>query len=430
VLNWNLSGLKQYLNAYMNYLGQKFSHLHFEMPDVIWDGNFTVELAKSKADLEAVFRLQHESYVSRGLMRPDSSGLRCTVFHFLPQTNHVVIKFKGKVVGSVTLIADSPLGIPADKFFTSEIDQSRKKGQKLVELSSFVVDRSFKSASKGLIHLLMKFSFNYVRRFMGATELIVTVHPTQIEMFCANWYFQQKSEVIKFHSSKSALTALMTHSLDRRNRRFFIRSFPSRDISKNAAMFIWKRDFRFQYPLRGAGQVVHPMMTPELLRYFFIEKTNLYEDLDLSTRQIFLEMYLQFFGESEIEKFLNMERELTLREFRLPVSARVAVKAESQFYFGRIRDLTSSGCFMELPYEIKNTEKFLNLSFKIGETEVRVNAKPLWRNTNQQLRYKHGYGIQFETPIENLQEEIKNWLPAKQNMMSDRLDLMKRARNL
>ncbi len=399
--------------SYAHFWGQKISHIGYVIPELVWDSNFVIEIARSQEDLEAIFRLQHESFLARGLMKPQASGLRCTIYHFLPQTNHIVIKYKGLLIASMTLVADSPLGLPAEKYFTDEINQLRKTGEETVELSSFVVEKGFQGWSEALAHLLMKYALTYVKKFMASEQVILNVHPYVAKSFCKNWYFRKKSDVIRFHSAKSAQTVLLARALDEKSNKYFNRSFSSPQHGKNSAAFISLEDSRFRYPGTSEGQIMHPVMTPNLLQYFFLQRTNLYEDLDLATRQVFLEMYLQFFGEEEIEIFLNLERDMTLKEFRIPVSSKAAVQVGQQVLLGRVRDVTARGCFVEVPNEILGRHTSLSLSFKLGSAQVRVSGRTSWQNNQLQLRYGHGYGVRFDQQIQEVQSEIRNWLPLR-----------------
>ncbi len=408
-----LNGISEALKSYAHFWSQRMSHIGYLIPDLVWDSNFVIEIARTQEDLEAIFRLQHESYLSRGLMKPQASGLRCTIYHFLPQTNHIVVKYKNLLIASMTLVADSPLGLPAEKYFTDEINQLRKTGEETVELSSFVVEKGFQGWSEALAHLLMKYALNYVKKYMGSEQVILNVHPQVAKSFCKNWYFRKKSEVIRFHSAKSAQTVLLARALDGKSQNYFSRSFSSLQHSKNTAAFIALEDSRFRYPGTSEGQIMHPVMTPDLLQYFFLKRTNLYEDLDLATRQIFLEMYLQFFGEGEIEIFLNLERDMTLKEFRIPISSRAAVQVGQQVLLGRVRDVTARGCFVEVPNEILGRHTSLSLSFKLGAAQVRVSGRTSWQNNQLQLRYGHGYGVRFDQQIQEVQSEIRNWLPLR-----------------
>ena len=248
---------------------------------------------------------------------------------------------------------------------------------------------------------------------MASRQVIISAHPSIAKSYCRNWYFSVKSEVIRFHSAKSAQTVLLMHSLEDQSSEYFLRSFPSKDARKNSAAFINNDDDRFIYPVGSEGQVAHPVMTPDLLQYFFLQRTSLYEDLDLTTRQIFLEMFLQFFGEQEIERFLNLERDLSLKEFRIPISSRVAIQVGHQVFLGRVRDVTARGCFVEVPHEVLGVHTSLSLSFKLGDSQVRVEGRTSWQNNQQQLRYGHGYGVCFDQQLEEVQSEIRNWLPSK-----------------
>lgn len=67
------------------------------------DQNFTVEIARSKADLESAYKLLHDSYVGCKLMSPHQSGLRCNLYTFLPHTTVIVAKLNGETVGTVSL---------------------------------------------------------------------------------------------------------------------------------------------------------------------------------------------------------------------------------------------------------------------------------------------------------------------------------------
>ncbi len=408
-----LNGLKETFKAYGHFCSQKMNHINFSIPELVWDQHFVIEIAKTQEDLEAIFRMQYESYLSRGLMKAQTSGLRCTIYHFLPQTNHIIVKYKGLVVASMTLVADSPLGLPAEKYFTDEINQLRKTGQETVEFSSLVVENGFKGWSEALTYLLIKYAINYVKKHMASSQVVINVHPSMVKSFCRNWYFRQKSEVVKFHSAKSAQTVLLAHFLDAKNENYFFRSFSTSHYSKNSATFISAHDSRFVYPALREGHIVHPVMTPELLRYFFLQRTNLYEDLDLTSRQIFLEMYLQFFGEEEIERFLNLERDITLKEYRIPVSSRAAVQVGQEVLLGRVRDVTARGCFVEVPFNTLGRHTSLSLSFKLGESQVRVSGRTSWQNNQQQLRYGHGYGVRFDQKIQEVQSEIRNCLPLR-----------------
>ena len=68
----------------------------------------TFKIAETREELEACFRLLHDTYVRRGFMQPDPSGLRVTIYHALPTTTTLCAKYDGKVVGTLSLFNGRP----------------------------------------------------------------------------------------------------------------------------------------------------------------------------------------------------------------------------------------------------------------------------------------------------------------------------------
>ena len=86
----------------------------------------TLKLAETQEELEACFKLLHDAYVSAGFMTPDESGMRVTIYHALPTTTTLLAKYDDRVVGTLSLIRESPLGFPLQKIF--DIEAIRQAG--------------------------------------------------------------------------------------------------------------------------------------------------------------------------------------------------------------------------------------------------------------------------------------------------------------
>ncbi len=78
-------------------------------------------LAIDRDTLEQAFRLQHDQYVAQGYMDPHPTGLRLNIHSALPSTRVFVAKADGRVVGTMTLIVDSQLGLPMDQIYAEAI---------------------------------------------------------------------------------------------------------------------------------------------------------------------------------------------------------------------------------------------------------------------------------------------------------------------
>ena len=98
-------------------------------------------LATTIADFEGAFRLAHDRYVWRRYMPPQPSGRRLGVHHVLPSTKVVVAKAEGRVVGTITVVEDSCLGLPMDEAFGGELGLLRERVRRLAEGASLAAGR-------------------------------------------------------------------------------------------------------------------------------------------------------------------------------------------------------------------------------------------------------------------------------------------------
>lgn len=63
-----------------------------------------------------------------------------SLYNALPSTTTFIAKQAGRVVATVTLIPDSPLGIPMDKIYKNEVDALRGQGRRVSEASQLAID--------------------------------------------------------------------------------------------------------------------------------------------------------------------------------------------------------------------------------------------------------------------------------------------------
>lgn len=133
----------------------------------------TVEVARSTADYLAAFRLVHDSYVARGWIEPSPDGLWINSHQLLPQSTVFVLKRQGEVRGTVTLVEDSPLGLPIDETFGGETQSLRRADRHLGEIASLAVSPAERSS--GLVLLLVVSMWCYAEKRTAVTDLVVAV---------------------------------------------------------------------------------------------------------------------------------------------------------------------------------------------------------------------------------------------------------------
>ncbi|MBI3323715.1 MAG: hypothetical protein HYZ92_00350 [Candidatus Omnitrophica bacterium] len=137
-------------------------------------------------ELKSAMRLVYREYLRRGYVNPNPHQLKISVFHALPETTtFVAVHQRLGVIGTTTLILDSPLGLPMDEVYKRELDQMRQR-HRLAEISMLTLDHDFFGrgvlptlhAHKMILMLrLFKVMFDYLRTCTGTTELVACFNP-------------------------------------------------------------------------------------------------------------------------------------------------------------------------------------------------------------------------------------------------------------
>ena len=135
-----------------------------------------IEQARTFDDLQQAYRLVHDVYVETGYMHPDHSGLRLRMFETSPDEATFVAKVGQRVVGVVSIAADSPeLGLPSDGCFKKELDALRATSGRLSEMTNQVVTPDYRKS--GIATELMRCAAAHVIRGKF-DEAIATISPS------------------------------------------------------------------------------------------------------------------------------------------------------------------------------------------------------------------------------------------------------------
>lgn len=89
----------------------------------------------------ATFELVYRRYVEDQLIQPNGWGLRVTPWQLLPRTNIFAAIENRRVICTVTLVADSSLGLPMERVYGAEIRARRRQGLYLGEVSCLAFER-------------------------------------------------------------------------------------------------------------------------------------------------------------------------------------------------------------------------------------------------------------------------------------------------
>jgi hypothetical protein len=252
--------------------------LELELPEEL-----EFRVARTLSELEQSFSLLHAAYLETGLLRvAHPSGLRTTAYHALPSTTTLIACWKDEVVGTLSVIRDSPFGLPMESAF--DVSELRRRGLSLCEVSSLAIAPRFRKKGR-LLFPLVKYLMLYTRDHLGINRQLLVTHPFDADLYGAIAMAQplsnQRVEHYDFANGAPAVASVI--DLDR-FRHDLQAAFAGAPAKRNYFRFLYETEHRhFVLPERSGHAISDPGMTPLLLDHFFNVKTDTFALLD--TRQ-------------------------------------------------------------------------------------------------------------------------------------------------
>ncbi len=264
------------------------------------DARLEFGIAKTRSELAACFQVLHDSYVASGYMLPAPSGMRVTMYHALPTTTTLYAKFDGVVVGTMSLVREGIFGFPLQSAF--DLSAIRARGGNIAEISALAIKPSFRKTGGSVLFPLMKFMYEYCRTYFDTRHLIIAVNPKMIELYEALLFFERLSErpVDRYAFANGAPAVGATLDLQNAGE-LFASEYNGRSPRKNLYKYFTETSIsNIKWPRRMLHLTNDPVMTVDLLDYFFNQRTAVFAGLD--SRQ--LELLRSIYSEAEFVAIL------------------------------------------------------------------------------------------------------------------------------
>jgi GNAT superfamily N-acetyltransferase len=144
-----------------------------------------VKIAATSAELDALFRGRHATYVEKGGYMPATHDKRIyDRFDAFPSTVNFVAYADGKLVGGVRVMRDDGAGTHADDYF--DFGPYLPARAVVGSGSQLWVDPAFRGRGH-VVPMLMNLSFYYLAA-QGVTHMVATVNPEVEDRFFACGY--------------------------------------------------------------------------------------------------------------------------------------------------------------------------------------------------------------------------------------------------
>jgi len=257
------------------------------------DQQLQLSVAQTREDLEGCFRLLHDAYVASGFMKPHPSGMRITKYHALPTTTTLCAKYGDRVVGTISMIREGVFGFPLQSIF--DLDNVRAAGGKIAEISALAVHPDFRKTGGAILFPLMKLMYEYSTKYFDTRHLVIAVNPDKIELYESLLFFKRLNEKVvdnyDFANGAPAVGATLDLSSAAD---LFERVYGRRAPRKNLHYYFVKLVLaNIRLPQRRYFTTNDPVLTPEILDYFFNQRSDVFAELDDRPKALLWSIYDQ-----------------------------------------------------------------------------------------------------------------------------------------
>ncbi len=239
----------------------------------IW---LSMKVAEKKEELESSYKLLYDVYLEKGYMDEQPHGMRISIYNALPHTITFLALDSSdrgnKIIGTISLIMDSSLGLPMEEVFKEEIKLLRNSCLKIAEVSGLAVDTNYRyeRVFMYLNQFLVAFAL-----FVGVTDLVITVNPKHVNFYNNILFFKPMGPERRYSKVKGAPAVPMHLNLKETEEK--IKSLYSyNDFDASLYTFFFTRT-HFVLQEKNNGNFSKEIMTPETLSYFFVEKTDIFK---------------------------------------------------------------------------------------------------------------------------------------------------------
>jgi hypothetical protein len=253
--------------------------------------DFQIKLAESQLEIEGALQILHDEYVRNGLMKLHSSCLALTTYHALPHTYLLVAKCGDDVVGTMTLICDSNYGLPIERFYS--LKPFRKFNAQLLEMSHLAISQEYRQNGGKILWPLLKFAAAFARNLLQADYIFCAVEPHNLDFF-ENILLLERIEnrVIENYQFFNGARAIGLFADVRQTANKIEQLYSGKHSQTNLSSYLQKSDFTAtKLPDSKEFDVTKPFLDRELIRYFFSERTNLFDSLPEYDKSILNNLY-------------------------------------------------------------------------------------------------------------------------------------------
>jgi hypothetical protein len=348
------------------------------------DEDIQFKLVGTTDEFMGAIRVLHDSYVERRFMDRDPQGIRLTPYHLLPNTLTAVAVQKGRVVATMSIIRDNPLGLPMDKIF--DLSTLRQNGEILCEVSALAIHPDYRGNGGKLLHSLIRFLWRYAYESFGIDRYVIAVNPSMAELYEAFYLFESLpvNNIVNQYDFVKGAPAVALSLPTMTSYDLIKKVYSKAPLERNLYQFMQLSHHKTEvYPHSEYYKVAHSIVSSEFIRDLRSIIPDLHARFSEETKRLLANQW-------GVDTFEEIGTETVQRQ-RFAVTSILSPPNSTQGKSSPIKvlDVSRSGLklFIGKHQEMAETTRILKIP--LGPSIIsQIVAAPVWKNEAGTAGYK------------------------------------------
>lgn len=166
-----------------------------------------IRIARNKDEVHRANQLIAETYVREGFWQEGEDHVATDKWLNTPHRTVILVIDKQKqnqneIIGTVSIVKDSPDGLPADGFQPQTINRFRSNGETLAQVTSLAFKKG-QSQQQKLVLFLFKYALQFVLYYTRIERLLSLCNPRHARFYSMALGFQMLGQAVYYPYAKA-----------------------------------------------------------------------------------------------------------------------------------------------------------------------------------------------------------------------------------
>lgn len=404
------------INACPNFLAFPFVRRMIKLKyDPLKEISF--KIATSRQEYEQAFSIVYERYDKLDYIDKCSSGMSYSQIHLLPLTFLLIVKEKDEVIGVMSIILDSGLGLPVESCW--DISKERNSSHRIAEIGSLAISKKVEKRLKGLIFLpLSAFMYRTSAHLLGVDKIVIATSKKASIFYKAILLFSSlgkaKYSRVKGNYSECQVLDFNTAYSN------YEKIYKNKALQKNVFNFMVKHNFEeFIIPNQSMSILLNSRLSLHDLEYFLNKKNGLFSNLTSFEKLYLAKCYSRSNFRFDEKKFDDYTKRSGENRYIVKYPIQIVSEDLDNKVSGFALDICRNGLQVSFLLHQLEISKF-RIVMKTPEFgNIFINVEIVWKNNSKTgLRIIKSKDEKWNSLLDFLDKEVQEKPQAKKHLKS------------